>query len=439
MWWCHPADGTNRHRFAELLPRELRRDPGHVCAGCETAPAVFEGPQHPRNYEMPSRVIAAALMAVGAGDSYANAARTARTSARRAKSWPAASRKKPHRRGANGTLAGDWVGAFTPAVTGPVFDGETWPDVVALDELTFGTTYAVTGSRRRKQKTQWVVFGAYGHPRSGTGQLFRLRVSGRLDANAAAAWLTSIPGRPKYVIADGSKMWPKAIAVAWPPGVDVETGELLETPTLLPCQYHLRERLDAQLRAGGVIPPRDADRWRDPVPQTPLKRTRGTLQKGLRVRAAEPDWYAVKKVALSSYPDPTKHPLVVAASKAFRSGEDWDALLELARKWQANNLATWMVGEKWIRSAITDHPAGLPRSIGGLENQLARIRTLLRDRRLVLRNQQRTQYLLDLMTLNQRGLANQDEYAARIRAHLLDNAGRPPLQRVGITGGPQLY
>jgi hypothetical protein len=41
--------------------------------------------------------------------------------------------------------------------------------------------------------------------------------------------------------------------------------------------------------------------------------------------------------------------------------------------------------------AIADHPAGLPRSIGGLGNQLARIRTLLRDRRLVLRNQQRTQ------------------------------------------------
>jgi hypothetical protein len=234
-------------------------------------------------------------------------------------------------------------------------------------------------------------------------------------------------------------MWPKAIAVAWPPGVDVETGELHETPTLLPCQYHLRERLDAQLRAGGVIPPRDAGQWRDPVPETPLKRTRGPLQKELRVRAAEPDWYAVKKVALSSYPDPAKHPLVVAASKAFRSGEDWDALLELARKWQANNLATWMVGEKWIRSAITDHPAGLPRSIGGLENQLARIRTLLRDRRLVLRNQQRTQYLLDLMTLNQRGLANQDDYAARIRVHLVEHGGRPPLQRVGITGGAQLY
>lgn len=51
----------------------------------------------------------------------------------------------------------------------------------------------------------------------------------------------------------------------------------------------------------------------------------------------------------------------------------------------------------------------------------------------------RTQYLLDLMTLNQRGLANQEEYAVRIREHLVTHGGRPPLQRVGITGGPQLY
>ena len=42
------------------------------------------------------------------------------------------------------------------------------------------------------------------------------------------------------------------------------------------------------------------------------------------------------------------------------------------------------------------------------------------------------------MTLNQRGLANQDEYTAHIRAHLVAHGGRPPLQRVGITGGAQL-
>ena len=62
---------------------------------------------------------------------------------------------------------------------------------------------------------------------------------------------------------------------------------------------------------------------------------------------------------------------------------------------------------------------------------------MLRDRRLLLRNQVRTQYLLDLITLNQRGLANLHEYAARIREHLVSHDGRPPLQRAGITGGAQ--
>jgi hypothetical protein len=114
-------------------------------------------------------------------------------------------------------------------------------------------------------------------------------------------------------------------------------------------------------------------------------------------------------------------------------------MANLASKWQANQLANWMARESWIRTAIENHPAGLPRSIGGLENHLARVRTLLRDRRRVLRNQQRTQYLLDLMTLNLRGIANQDDYAARIRSQLSSNGGKPFRQRVGITGTTPLY
>lgn len=113
---------------------------------------------------MPSRVVAAALIALGAGDSYSNASRTACISARRAKRWPAACWKRPGRRGGNGTLAPDWVGAFTPVVTGPVFDSESWPEVVALDELPFGTTFAAHGPGRRKKKTQWVSSGPTGTP-----------------------------------------------------------------------------------------------------------------------------------------------------------------------------------------------------------------------------------------------------------------------------------
>ncbi len=49
----------------------------------------------------------------------------------------------------------------------------------------------------------------------------------------------------------------------------------------------------------------------------------------------------------------------------------------------------------WVRDALANHPPGLPKSIGGPENQLARVRTLLHDRRPVLRNQVRSQRLLD--------------------------------------------
>lgn len=436
LWWCRPADGTNPHRFSERLPRTRLVGDGHACAECETHLAVFEGPQHARHYEFAARVVAQVLVAAGNGTSYRAAARTARSGAR-PKHWPV-----PARFGANGTLAGDWVAAFAPVVCEPVLAGESWPEVVCLDETWFGSTMETT--RRRKRQALWVVWGAFAHS-SGRepGRLFRLGCSGKLDGQAAAAWLSAVPGRPRFVVCDGTKLWPKAVALAWPQVIDPDTGEILaETPTIVPCEWHLRDRLTSVLRQCSVLPPRDAGEWRAPAPSGFAEARRRTLAKNrseLRIRAAQPDWYAQTRVAISRYDDPDNHPLVVAGRKAFWHTDGWDELRALAEKWGAGHLVMWMDREAWIRDYLENRDPRLPRSIGGLEANLRKVKLALKPRAHVLRNTVRTQRLLDLMTLHLRGADQADAYAARIRAHLEANHGGAPAQRAGITGGAHLH
>ena len=443
-WWCRPKDGSPAHRFAERLPRTLLgAGDAHACAECETRLADHEGPQHARQYEFAARVIAQALVAVGSGVSYVHAARTARVAAGVGKTWRASSRTHPGRVGANGTLVADWVGSMTPVVAAPVFEGESWPSVVAFDELPFGTSLKMEG-RRSKTKPMWVIFGAYAHPERGRrGHLFRLGASGDLGAVAAAAWLRSVPGRPEHVVADGSKMWPKAIALAWPPVADPVTGEIVaETPTFWDCRWHLHRQLREALRSESVLPPRDAPAKYRNKPTHPPAAKGATLRREVRVRAQEPDFYQRYRVALRTYDDPEHHPLTVAVAHAFDSVESWDECLALARKWQANTLAQLMVRLErvnQVRADLETRPRQVPASIGGLEAELAQIRRMVRDRAQLLRNTRRTNLLLDLMTLHRRNLDQVDAYATRIREHLEAHQGTAPTQRIGVTGGAHMY
>ena len=423
LWWCRPS-GEPAHRFSERLPRALLDGEGHSCPSCETTVASFEGPQHPRQYEYAARLVAETLVRVGSGTSYRHASRAARAAVGPAvRKWAARSVKF----GANGQLAGDWVAAFSPVVTGPVFEAESWPRVVALDEFGFLSTVS-QGRRRAKSQAMWTVWGAYAAQGHGPGQLFRLGVSGKLNATAAADWLRSIPGRPEYVVCDGTKLWPKAVALAWPQVVDEVTGEVLEeTPKLMPCEYHLRQKMEEQLRASRLLPPRDAGQWRAPRQPQTVGRTH------LRVAAQQPD-DATQTVRLRDYTDPDQHPLVIACRRAFWDVEKWDETYQLALKWQALPLATWMVKHRWMREVLATRPLEVPRSIGGLEAQLTRVRTLLRDRSRLFRNQVRTQRLLDLMTLHLRTEDQVDDYATRIREHLDANHGTGPKQRAGVAG-----
>ena len=81
LYKCVPANGDPPHRFTEPLPRE---ESWHdACEQCERDVHVHEGPPAARHYQFVARGIAEALVIVGAGSSYRDAALVARERAKR--------------------------------------------------------------------------------------------------------------------------------------------------------------------------------------------------------------------------------------------------------------------------------------------------------------------------------------------------------------------
>jgi hypothetical protein len=106
---CLPADGDRPHRFTEQLPRE---EAWHdACEICERPVGLHEGPHAARHYQFVARGIAEALVAVGAGASYRQAALVARERARR---LPVDAQTGEARLTRHGQLVGDWVEVFAP-------------------------------------------------------------------------------------------------------------------------------------------------------------------------------------------------------------------------------------------------------------------------------------------------------------------------------------
>ncbi len=78
---CLPADGGRAHVFTKLLPRE--ESWRERCERCERQVERPGGPQAGREYQFVARGIAGALVAVGAGATYRQAALVARERASR--------------------------------------------------------------------------------------------------------------------------------------------------------------------------------------------------------------------------------------------------------------------------------------------------------------------------------------------------------------------
>jgi hypothetical protein len=380
-WRCVPANGDKPHEFSETLPRQTTHD--GFCGECERAYAPSEGPQGARDYLYPIRDVARALVRVGEGASYREAAYAARRHAERGRS--AGSRQVRYSEHAQ--LVSDWIEVFAPVVHEPHRD-LAWPATgsVVLDEVPFHTNSGVQGGARA-----FSILAAMGwDAEAEVMRLWRLEaVPERRDmARAWRAFLRSLEGRPERVVCDRGRAMVRAVGEVWPQS-EVHY-----------CEHHLKERCHSKLRDLGLdvagTPPHDT-----------IERAFNSVAHFDEMRAA---WLAV--------PNPT------------------------LRK----RLGSYLRGLERVVSPQLEHRSSWPSrehpyATGALEAHLEWLRRKVSHRAGRLTNKARLDRALLLMMLQRNGQADERAYAESIRAWLLAGEGRPRGGRRVVTdvrGAPSL-
>lgn len=164
LYKCVPANGDPPHRFTEVLPREESWN--DACESCERDVDFHEGPHAARRYQFVARGIAEALVMVGAGSTYRDAALVARERAKRLRIGPGGEPRFSR----HGSLVMDWVEVFAPVVFEP-YRPRAWPasGSLLLDDLPFRVRDPQTGRTR----IAFRIFAALGYER-GRPRLWRL-------------------------------------------------------------------------------------------------------------------------------------------------------------------------------------------------------------------------------------------------------------------------
>ena len=209
IYRCLPSDGSAPHSFAGVAPRLV--GDGSLCSHCENPVAGHEGPRVPRRYEFPVTEAAAALVAIGRGLSYTEAADRARVHRRR------------DRFDTGARLVGNWIEVLGPVVTGPSSE-PAWPETVVLDSAWFMVRNSWTGETTRA----FCVLGAYGYPDVGPGRAWALHATPRFQASDWVRFLRSKSRQPKMVVCDNDRSIVAAVKKAWP------------DTFIKSCEYHLR-------------------------------------------------------------------------------------------------------------------------------------------------------------------------------------------------------
>jgi hypothetical protein len=127
-----------------------------------------------------------------------------------------------------------------------------------------------------------------------------------------------------------------------------------------------------------------------------------------------------------------------AVRAALTSGTGWDQFSAAAQAWNAEALLARLGDGTDVREVLLRWPPGISRGIGGLEAALAKVKARIGNRSATLANVARTQQLLNLFVMAERGFADERVYNQAIHDLLVSRAGRAPAQRTGITGGPRL-
>jgi hypothetical protein len=373
LYRCVPANGDGPHRFTELLPREQAWH--DACESCERPIRLNEGPHAARHCQFVARGIAEALGAVGAGESYRQAALVARERARRLPGDPETGELRMTR---HGQLVGDWVEIFAPVVFEP-HRPLAWPltGSLLLDDLPFSVRDPASGRFR----IAFRVFCAAGFER-GRPKLWR--VGAFPDASQASweAFLRALEGAPARVVCDNHHGLNGAVRAAFP------------AAELYLCEWHLRhalERLMAKIRTD-------------------------------EAHRAAIDALLPRVEAAFTGPSFWQHFVRDADAAEIPRLQSW---LEGAGR---------VVEQQFRRRGPRGlRPVEMPLSTSPMDGLIAPIRDALHPRRYGLKNRERTNRLLLLMQLHANRQDDPLAYANTIRAWLEANHGRPRVARRAVT------
>jgi hypothetical protein len=370
---CTPANGDRPHRFTEVLPREESwKD---ACELCECDVEFHEGPHAARKYQFVARGIAEALVAVGAGSTYREAAGIARERARRLRVDTETGQLRFTR---HGSLVMDWVEVFAPVV----FEAHRlreWPasGSLLLDDLPFSVRDPDSGRFR----IAFRVFAAMGYD-AGRPKLWRLEAFTTKSQRDWESFLGALDGAPPRVVCDNDSGLTNAVRARFP---DAE---------LYLCEWHLRhalERLMGKLRAEDVY--RGA--IDELVPQVEPAFTGPAFWAPFLERA-----HAAGIPRVSEWLDTTGR---IVAEQFRRRGPRWQ------------------------------RPSDTPLSTSPLDAFINPIRTSIQPRAYGLKNRERTNRALMLMQLHANGHDDVHAYTHLIRAWLEANHGRPRVARRAVT------
>lgn len=226
-----PGPNPSFHRFVGAVART--RNMVGVCAECENPVAAHEGPVAPWHCGYLVREVAAALVDLGRGSSYTDAAKRVRAAAN------VGANGDPVQAKAGQTVA-DWLADFVPAVAAR--HAETaWPQTIVLDS----TEFTWTNPRTRQERQLFTVLAAWGYPVGvAVGRLWKLAASPTDTALDWGRFLASLPGRPELVVCDRDLAIKAGVGLRWGKG---KAGVPIHW-----CEHHLFKRGLLRLKEDGV-------------------------------------------------------------------------------------------------------------------------------------------------------------------------------------------
>lgn len=229
-WKCTTPEGAH-HIFVGALARTRTHD--GTCRECENHIAAHQGPTAPAEGEYLVREIAEALVDVGRGRTYTDAAKRARMAANHGKT---AARREI----INGQTVADWMADYAPAVAAR-HEETMWPAVLVLDSTTFRWTDPASG----KSLFLFWIFAAYGYDKEGKrGKLWKVKASPVGGIDAWAEFLESLPGKPESIVCDQDNSIRGGVEKRW--------GQWAAVNLIHHCEHHLSERAKAEMKSDGV-------------------------------------------------------------------------------------------------------------------------------------------------------------------------------------------